>query len=198
MKAYGTKELRGSKAKLAVVDVETTGLDPQEHELIGLSVVCVEVDRVTGEFLKVLGSYSGQREPTKPMLAEIEQVIGIRAADLAGMSLDLVRIDALLEGCELLLAHNACFDRSFLAPHVPLFEHFAWACSLRDIDWSGAEQQSMASIDHLLSSYNLKESDGTPADDCCALIEILSKPLPVSGETGFAALLASANSSQHR
>lgn len=192
------KELRGSKAKLAVVDVETTGLDLEEHELIGLSVVCVEVDRVTGEFLKVLGSYSGQREPTKPMQPDIEQVVGIRASDLAGMSLDLAQINALLEGCELWLAHNVCFDRSFLAPHVAVFEHLTRACSLRDIDWFGAERQSMASIDHLISLYNLNESNGTPADDCRALIQILGQRLPVSGQTGFAALLACANSPRHR
>jgi len=198
MMSLGEKELRRSKVKLAVVDVETTGLNPEENELIGLSVVCVEVDRVTGEFLEVLGSYSGQHEPTQPMSPAIEQITGIRAKDLVGMRLDLARINALLEGCELILAHNAAFDRAFLAPHVPLFEQFTWACSLRDIDWFGTEQQPKASIDYLLSLYDLKESSGTPADDCRALIQILGRPLPVSCHTGFAALLASANMPQYR
>jgi DNA polymerase-3 subunit epsilon len=198
MMSLGEKELRRSKVKLAIVDVETTGLDPEENELIGLSVVCVDVDRVTGEFLEVLGSYSGQREPTQPMPPDVEQITGILATDLEGTRLDLARINALLEGCELVLAHNAAFDRAFLAPHVPVIERFKWACSLRDIDWFGIEQQSKASIDHLLSLYNLNESNGTPADDCRALIQILGRPLPVSCHTGFAALLASANMPQYR
>jgi len=187
-----------SNVKLAVVDVETTGLDTEEDELISLSVVCVEVDRVTGELLEVLGSYSGQREPTQPMPPDAEQVTGIRATDLAGMRLDLARINTLLEGCEMVLAHNAAFDRAFLAPHVPMFEQLTWVCSLRDIDWFGTEQQPKASIDHLLSFYNLKGSSATPPDDCLALIQILGKPLPVSGLTGFAALLASVRSPQYR
>ena len=192
MMALGVKKIPVSKVKLAVVDVETTGLDPVEHELIGLSVVCVEVDRVTGELLKIVNSYSGQREPTRPMSPDIEQIVGIRTADLAGMRLNIARIHKMLDGCELVLAHNAAFDRPFLAPHVPAFEQITWACSLRDIDWFGTEQQPKASIDHLLSLYKLKESSGKPADDCRALIKILGRPLPVSGHTGFAALLASA------
>ncbi len=198
MMALGDKEIGVSKVQLAVVDVETTGLDPEEHELIGLSVVCVEVARVTGELLEVLGSYSGQREPTQPMPPDMEQITGIRATDLAGKRLDIGRINAMLEECVLVVAHNAAFDRAFLAPHVPVFEQLTWACSLRDIDWFGTEQQPKASIDHLLSLYKLKESSGKPADDCRALIKILGRPLPVSGHTGFAALLASARSPQYR
>ena len=196
--SLGVNNIGVSNVKLAVVDVETTGLDPVEHELIGLSVVCVEIDCVTGELQKIVNSYSGQREPTRPIPSDLEQIVGIRAADLAGMRLDVARIHQVLEGCELVLAHNAAFDRPFLAPHVPVLDQFTWVCTLRDIDWFGTEQQPKASIDHLLALYKLKESSGTPADDCRALIEILGRPLPVSGHTGFAALLASARSPQYR
>ena len=194
----GVKKIRASIARMAVVDVETTGLDPTEHELIGLSVVCVEVDGLTGEELKIVDRYSGRREPTRPIPRDFEQVVGVRAADLAGMRLDIARLHQVLEGCELVLAHNAAFDRAFLVPHVPVFDQFTWVCSLRDIDWFGTEQQPKASIDHLLSLYKLKASSGTPADDCRALIQILGRPLPVSGHTGFAALLASSRSPRYR
>ena len=194
----GAKTIRASNVRLAVVDVETTGLDPAEYELIGLSAVCVEVDRASGEVLKIVNSYSGHREPTRPISPDLEQVLGIRAADLAGMRLDIARIHQVLEGCKLVIAHNAAFDRAFLAPHLPVFEQLTWVCSLRDIDWFGTEQQPRASIDHLLLLYKLKESSGTPADDCRALIQILGRPLPVSGHTGFAALLASSRSPRYR
>ena len=194
----GAKTIRASNVRLAVVDVETTGLDPAEHELIGLSVVCVEVDGVTGEELKIVDSYSGRREPTRPISRDFEQVVGVRAADLAGMRLDNARMQQVLEGCELVIAHNAAFDRAFLVPHVLVFDQFTWVCSLRDIDWFGTEQQPKASIDHVLSLYKLKASSGTTADDCRALIQILGRPLPVSGHTGFAALLASSRSPRYR
>jgi DNA polymerase III epsilon subunit-like protein len=70
------KHIHGSVAKLAIVDVETTGLDPVQNELIALSLICVEVDRDTGELMKVLDSYTGQREPTLPMSLAIEQLVG--------------------------------------------------------------------------------------------------------------------------
>ncbi|TSA10003.1 MAG: hypothetical protein D4R79_12460 [Comamonadaceae bacterium] len=198
MMDLGVKRSAVSNVRLAVVDVETTGLDPVEHELIGLSVVCVEVDRVTGALLKIVNSYSGHREPTRPIPPDLREIIGVCAADLTGQRLDIARIDQVLDGCELVLAHNAAFDRAFLAPHVPALDQFKWACSLRDIEWFVTEQQTKASIDHLLSVYKLTVSSGTPADDCRALIEILGRPLPVSGHTGFAALLASARSPQYR
>ena len=180
--------------KLAVVDVETTGLDPAQDELVALSVVCVEVDRASGELIKIIDNYTGQREPKRPMSPAIEQMIGISAADLAGHALDVDRINGLLDGCELVIAHNAEFDRSFIEPHVPAFGQLAWGCSLKDIDWFGTELQPKASIDHLIFLYGIETSNGTPQADCRALIRALSMPLPVSGCTGFAALLASADS----
>lgn len=179
-----------SPVRLAVVDVETTGLSPLEHELIGLSIVSVEVDRATGAFLKTVNSYAGHREPGRPLSADQEQIVGLSAALLAGKRLDSARIHQVLEGCELVVAHCASFDRSFLTPHAPALDQFTWACSLWDIDWFGAEQQPHASMAHLTALYDIEESDGTPAEDCRTLIEILSRPLPVSGCTGFAALLA--------
>lgn len=193
MMALGTQETRHPTVKLAVVDVETTGFDPLQDELLALSVVCVEVDRVSGELVKIIDNYTGQREPTRPMSPAVEQLLGISAADLAGHVLDVVRISAMLEGCELVVAHNAAFDRSFIESHVPSFRQLAWGCSLRDIDWFGAEKQPKASIEHLAILYGIESSNGTPQADCNALVRAMSMPLPVSGITGFAALLASAH-----
>lgn len=186
-----------AKAKLAVVDIETTGLDPLQDELICLAVVCLELDLLSGKLLKIIDSYTGQREPTYPMTTAVEQMLGLSATELAGQVIDTQRISALLQGCELVIAHNAAFDRSFIEPHVPSCGHWVWACSLRDIDWFDTEQQPSASIDHLLLLYGLQACNGTPLADCQALISILDMPLPVSDGTGFAALLASAGLKPH-
>ena len=198
MMNLGVDSIGVSNVKLAVVDVETTGLDPVAQELIGLCVVSVEVDRVTGEGLKIVNRYAGWREPNRQISPDLEQVLRISAAELSGEDLDIAQIDAVLDGCELVIAHNAAFDRAFLAPYVPVLERLTWVCSLRDIDWFGTEEQPKASIDHLLALYGLKVSGGMPVDDCDALIQILGMPLPVSGHTGFAALLASARAPRYR
>lgn len=191
-------EIHRSVVKLAIVDVETTGLDPVQDELITLSLVCVEVDGATGELLKVIDNYTGHRAPTRPMSLAIEQIVRIPAKDLAGQVLDVGRITAALKGCELVVAHHAAFDRSFIEPHVPAFGKLAWGCSLRDIDWFGTEKQPKASIEHLAILYGIESSNGTPEADCNALVRAMSMPLPVSGFTGFAALLASAHLPRYR
>lgn len=184
--------------KVAVVDVETTGLDQARDELIALSLTCVEIDIASGELVKVIDRYTGQREPTRPMSAAVERIVGIPASDLARKTLDLGLIAKMLEGCALVVAHNAAFDRSFAVPYVPVFGQLAWSCSLKDIDWLGSEQQQKASIDHLLVLYGLKASNGTTKADCEALVQVLGRPLPVSGLTGFEAILASARLARYR
>ena len=191
------KKLDISKARLAILDVETTGIDPEEHELISLSLIRVEVDSIFGDLLKVVDCYTGQREPTKPFPPNLEEIIGVTEAAFSGKQLDIAMIHGMLEGCELVIVHNASFDRSFLVPHVSIPDHCTWACSLKDIDWFDTEQQTNASIDHLLSFYQLTASSNSTADDCRALIEILARPLPVSGRTGFAALMESARRNEY-
>ena len=59
-------------------------------------------------------------------------------------------------------------------------------------DWS-----LKAEIRQLPTSSGASSWD-TPADDYYALIQVLARPLPVSGCTGFAAFIASACSLQYR
>lgn len=107
---------RGSgwrQARWAVVDLETTGLDPSEHEIVSFAVVPVEGGRIlAGDSL-----YRVVR-PARPPTADSIRVHGIRPADLEHAPPMEAVADELLGALSgrLLVAHAAFVEHSFLEP----------------------------------------------------------------------------------
>jgi DNA polymerase III subunit epsilon len=178
---------------VAVIDTETTGLDPDVDEVIGLGMICIEVTRNGGRNLGTIGSYVGWCEP-KHMSMRAQALTGKTLDSLRGMRLDIEAIETLLEPIDLVVAHAASFDRRFLAPVIPLLSVMPWACSLSDIDWTGVHRQPNATIDHLKTLYRLEFGEQSPEGDCKALVDILGRRLPNSQMTGFHALISASDS----
>ncbi|MGD0656595.1 MAG: 3'-5' exonuclease [Syntrophorhabdales bacterium] len=94
---------------LAVVDVETTGVNPASDRVIEVAVVRVSRGRVVEEFSSLV-------DPERRLSHRIWSLTGITDEDLRGAPLfrqikdDLLR---LLEG-SILVAHNSRFDYGFL------------------------------------------------------------------------------------
>lgn len=119
-----------------VVDVETTGLRKETDRIIDLGFVLAEFDRLTGQVMRVLERYSGFEDPEGPIPAAITQLTGIRDEDVRGQRLDDVRVEAAIARADLVVAHNAPFDRGFLELRYPSFETKWWACSQREAPWA--------------------------------------------------------------
>jgi DNA polymerase-3 subunit epsilon len=94
----------------AVVDIETTGLDPHRgHRIIEIAVVHVEANLVAGNVWDTLVNPDHNIGPSEVHGLHLYDVEGApRFAEIAGAVLDL------LEG-RILVAHNARFDVGFLA-----------------------------------------------------------------------------------
>ena len=173
---------------ITVLDSETTGVDPEVDEVIGLGLLCVRLDCRRGQVLGVVGSAFEWQEPKRyPEAAQ--SVIQISEQQLAGCRFNRERIEALLAQTDLVVAHNAAFERPFLLPLFPQLAHLRWACSLADIDWRDGQKVLHPSIDGLLKAYALGPTDKTPEGDCHALVRILAQVLPESLETGFHRLI---------
>ena len=173
---------------ITVLDSETTGLDPETDEVIGLGLLCVRVDRHSGQVLGIVGSAFEWREPERfPEAAQA--VIQIPEHNLAGCRFNREKIEALMAQTDLVVAHNAAFERAFLLPLFPQLARLRWACSLADIDWRDGQAVPYPAIDGLLKAYKLGPTDKTPEGDCHALVRILSQLLPESPETGFHRLI---------
>jgi DNA polymerase-3 subunit epsilon len=73
----------------------------------------------------------------------------------------------------------------------PVFATKAWACSLREIDWT-AEGFTGKKLSQIAAGYGFFFDAHRAVDDCHAGVDILTRMLPRTGQSGFAALLKSA------
>jgi DNA polymerase-3 subunit epsilon len=172
-----------------LADVETTGLDCEKDEIIELAMVPFFYS-LAGEILGVGTPFDGLRQPAAPIPAEVTRLTGIDDAMVKGRSIDPAQVSA-FAGNSLVIAHNAGFDRRFLERFCPGVMENPWACSLNEVQWSDEGFES-AKLAYLAMSSGFYYDKHRAVHDCHATIELLSRPLPVSGGLALSALLASA------
>ena len=129
------RQSQGECLRVIVLDTETTGLDHASDKIIELAMLQVDVDRATGLPVGDVQVYDGLEDPGIVISAEIQAITGISNEMVSGQSLDLARITQLLQGVDLVIAHNAAFDRPFCEARLPAFAKLSWACSFAEIDW---------------------------------------------------------------
>jgi len=175
--------------RVVVLDTETTGLDASKDKIIELALLRVDVDRVTGIPVGPVQVFDELEDPGMPIPKEARDITGITDADVAGKRLDEARIAALLDGVDVVIAHNAGFDRPFCEARMPLFRHFAWACSFADLDWK-AQGRGSSKLEALAQAMGLFYDAHRAEMDCHALLAVLVAPLPNEpSTTGMAKLL---------
>ena len=72
------------KLVAAVVDVETTGTNPESDKIIELGICLFEYDRQSGRIYRVLGSSEWLEDPGSPIPPEITNITGITDEMVAG------------------------------------------------------------------------------------------------------------------
>lgn len=181
----------GTEVRVGVIlDVETTGLDATRDEIIELAMVKFEF-APDGRIFRVLDSFERLREPSVPIPLEITKLTGINMGMVAGKVIDPGEVAEFAAAAVVTIAHNAGFDRRFVEAAYPVFATKAWACSLSQVDWK-QEGFDGAKLGYLLAGCGLFHDGHRATEDCHALLEILSGPLPMSGEVGLKRLLDTA------
>ncbi len=183
--------------RVLVLDTETTGLDQAKERIIELALLRVDVDNATGLPVGEVQVYDGLEDPGKAIPKEVVAITGITDADVRGQALDETRVQALLDGVDLVIAHNAGFDRPFVESRLPAFAQVAWACSFADIDWKAQGQQS-AKLESLAQAHGWFYDAHRAEMDCHALLAVLAQPLPQVPGTGLARLLQAALQPSYR
>jgi len=173
-----------------VVDTETTGTDSTKDAIIELGMVLFEYDPETGIAYNVLGTLDQLEEPGFPIPPESTAVHGITDLMVAGKKISDSDVEQFLNGVSLVIAHNAKFDRVFLEKRLPIFESMPWACSFAQIDWGG-EGVGSAKLDYIAYQFGLFYDAHRAEVDCFALLEVLQRPLPKSGDLVLKVLLRS-------
>ena len=193
---FGHKR-QGEIAKVLILDTETTGLDSSKDRLIELALILVDVDKATGLPLQVQEVFDELEDPGRPIPAEATRVTGITDAMVAGKRLNEARVAELMAGVDLVIAHNARFDRGFMENRLPAFAKLPWACSVAEIDWQ-AQGRGSAKLEFLAHELGFFYDAHRAEMDCHALLAVLAAPLPNTGETGLARLLAAAQATSYR
>lgn len=189
-RAVATTQRAGFPLRGVILDTETTGLSHRKDEIIEIGVIAFSFDH-DGNIGDVTGVYGGMQQPTVTIPSEITKLTGITDAMVAGQEIDLGALKALIEPADLIIAHNAGFDRPFCEAFSQIFAGKAWACSNAEIDWSARGFEG-TKLGYLVGQAGYFHDGHRAVDDCFALLEVLGQNAGAS--TAFAELYAA---SQH-
>ena len=181
----------GAQTRIGVlVDLETTGLDPREDEIIEMAMLPFSYG-LDGTVYTVGEAFSQLRQPSIPIPPSVTALTGLTDEMVAGHSIDPAEVARFIEPVAVIIAHNASFDRRFAEVFCDAFVGKPWACSLHDVDWA-AEGFEGSKLSYLAMKHGLFFDGHRAVHDCHATLQILARPLPRSGATGLARLLETA------
>ncbi len=123
------------KVTLLLLDTETTGLDPADSAVLEFGGRLVVVEESTGRVLSARETYSALQDPGHPLDPKTVELTGITDAMVKGQSIDWAAVERLFERADIVVAHNAEFDRAFLEVKLPAARNKIWACSFRQMNW---------------------------------------------------------------
>lgn len=157
-----------------IVDVETTGLDWQNDEIISISIVGLQKNILMSSLLK----------PTRTIPPEASAVNGITDEMVAGsmgfeaafplirMYLEGRKVIAYNEDFDRLMLYGNCYRHGFASPWVAALKYSPWECAMRKYaafvgEWS-----------NYFGGYRwqkLPKGDHTAAGDCFATLAIINE-----------------------
>lgn len=179
----------GEVRRVAVVDTETTGLDPAVDEVFDLAVAILNVDSA-GNIVEIVSTHQLLRDPGRPIPPVITKLTGVSNDDVRGRNIDLEPMERRLMSADVLIAHNARFDITFIEKLFPSVRGAAWGCSASDFDWPshGFDGRKLG---HLLMQIGFFNDAHRAAADVISLTHLLAHRLPHGG-TILADILARA------
>lgn len=183
--------------KLCILDTETTGLDTTHCEVIELGYQIIEFDS-QGLLYRVLSKQNFLNEPEGEISEEVTQVTGIRFEDVQGQKIDWEAVAEEMRDVQLIIAHNAGFDRPIVERYHAIFSQKVWGCSVNQIDWMKITGIGSRSQEFLCWKLGQFFYDAHRAiDDVQALSQLLSEPLGEDALPALSYLLPAVRKSKH-
>ena len=124
-----------NSVKICFLDLETTGLNNQACKIIEFAAKLTAIDNVSGELLGIVDEYQSFNDPEEIIDPVITQITGIDNDTVEGHTIDWEIVTRLLNNADIIVAHNALFDRGVMDRFLPLSEEKVWLCSMKDINW---------------------------------------------------------------
>lgn len=177
----------------AVVDVEATGLFAGLDEVIELAVQRVRFDAL-GRIVELGAPRSWLQQPVDPLTPEITAITGLTDEMLNGRQIDIEAATSLIASADVVIAHNAAFDRPFVELLLPDVHGAAWACSMCEVDWRahGFEGRALSHLVYQGGASGYFFGGHRAATDVLALLHLLGHPTGDGGATILGKLVATA------
>jgi len=121
--------------QVAFIDVETTGLFHNEDEIIELALKVLLIEKRTGKIIRVVSEFESFNEPDKSIDDRITKLTGISSKMVNGKKISWATVNVNLKDVDLIISHNASFDRPFVDAYSEISQSKLWACSIKDVDW---------------------------------------------------------------
>ena len=160
------------------LDIEATGLSYATDKMIELGMVKFEYTQ-DGRIFRLLDEFNGYQDPYIPIPVEITKLTGITDSMVKGHRINVEEVDSYLNNVDIIIAHNAQFDRTFFEMTFPNITPKAWGCLMYDIDWKN-EGISSHKLEYIAYKYNFFFEGHRAIIDCLAGTHILAQDLLIS------------------
>ena len=179
----------GEIKKGIVLDGEATGLSIGHDDVIQLALLPFDYEVSSGKILNILkeDAFDGLREPRIPISKEASLVTGITNEMVINKKIDSKEVEKIINSSDLIVAHNASYDRPMVEQHWDCFKNISWACTFKSIDWL-EEGFSSAKLELLGMNYGWFYDGHDAFNDCEACLALLSETLPKKNKTVFSVL----------
>ena len=155
-----------------ILDTETTSLI--NPEIISYTALRFSfTDNL--EISNILNLSTFYNEPSTLITDEITSLTGITNDMVRGKVLTEKDLQESLQGAEVVIAHNAFFDRNTIENRYNI-PSYLWACSASDIPWKSQEYNFMGStnLEYLAYKHGFYFNPHSSEEDCKALLYLLS------------------------
>ena len=154
--------------RIAVVDTETSGTGPEDRIL---EFALVMMERCAHQ-TRIVWGHSALHDGGPPSTPEAFAIHGITEEQRRGMIVPQKMMDHLRDA-DMVVAHNASFDRTMLRRTATWTNELSWRCSVRQIKWR-RENVSFVGLSSLLDRYKIHRNIGHRAlDDALGLAKLM-------------------------
>ena len=164
-------------ARGLILDVEATGLDRANDQIVELGVLSFEFEPATARILRVVEVLDELEDPGCPIPPAAIAVHGISDAMVKDRRISDNTVRRLANEASIIIAHNAEYDRAMVERRFDCFADRHWGCSAREVPWREHGFASNA-LGHLALASGLFFGAHRAVMDCRAVLEVLSRPLP--------------------
>lgn len=171
------------------LDVETTGTNAYD-KIIELALLEFLYDD-TGRIVRVSRAFDAFEDPGRSIPQEIVELTGITDEMVKGQSIDDGQVAEFVSGADIVVAHNAGFDRPFVERRFAVFQDLPWGCSVTDVDWAAWGYRGHK-LEYLAVAKGYFYQAHRAIADCHVGVRILGDALSEGGPTALSDLLTHA------